>query len=120
MRHADRARGLRRAHDLLLPGVPDGWPRAEGPPAVALTPLERVRSARPPRARVRAPTATGATADARDLRHGARGHATSPARPSRAPAAGWRGRRGGPPRAGRERRPRAPARSASWSRDGHA
>ena len=35
VRHADRPRRLRGAHDLLLPELPDGRPAAEGPPAVA-------------------------------------------------------------------------------------
>ena len=35
MRHADRARRLRGAHGLLLPGLPDRRPRAQGPPALA-------------------------------------------------------------------------------------
>ena len=35
LRHADRARRLRGAHDLLLPAVPDRGPGAEGPAPVA-------------------------------------------------------------------------------------
>ena len=35
LRHADRARRLRGAHDLLLPGVPDRRAAAQGPAAVA-------------------------------------------------------------------------------------
>src|SRR5207248_1325342 len=33
LRHPDRPRRLRRAHDPLLPDVPDGGPRPQGPPA---------------------------------------------------------------------------------------
>ena len=39
VRHADRARGLRGAHDLLLPELPDGRPAAEGSPALAAAAL---------------------------------------------------------------------------------
>ena len=35
VRHADRPRGLRGAHDLLLPELPDGRPAAEGSAALA-------------------------------------------------------------------------------------
>ena len=35
LRHAARPRRLRGAHDLLLPGVPDRRPRAQGPAALA-------------------------------------------------------------------------------------
>ena len=35
VRHADRPRGLRGAHDLLLPELPDGRSPAEGSPALA-------------------------------------------------------------------------------------
>ncbi len=35
VRYADRARGLRRAHDLLLPELPDRRAHAEGPPPLA-------------------------------------------------------------------------------------
>ena len=34
LRHPARARRLRGAHDLLLPGLPDRGPRAQGPPAL--------------------------------------------------------------------------------------
>src|SRR5262249_45822891 len=41
LRNADRARGLRGAHDLLLPALPDAGPPAQGPPPLAPPPLER-------------------------------------------------------------------------------
>ena len=47
LRHADRARRLRGAHDLLLPAVPDRRPRAQGSAAVeaAQVKVERVTEA---------------------------------------------------------------------------
>ena len=45
LRDADRPRGLRGAHDLLLPRVPDGRARAQGPPALATPPLAELTPA---------------------------------------------------------------------------
>ena len=42
VRDADRARRLRGAHDLLLPGVPDRRAGAEGPEAVAPAAVKRI------------------------------------------------------------------------------
>ncbi len=42
LRDADRARGLRGAHDLLLPDLPDGGPDPEGPPPLAAASLGRM------------------------------------------------------------------------------
>src|SRR6202008_2543160 len=41
----DRARQLRRAHDLLLPRVPDRWASAQGPPPVAPPPMSELLAA---------------------------------------------------------------------------
>ncbi len=41
LRDADRPGRLRGAHDLLLPRVPDRWPRPEGPPPVPAAALDR-------------------------------------------------------------------------------
>ena len=53
-RRADRAGRLRGAHGLLLPGLPDGRPRPEGPPALA-PPALAVERGTVPRTRPDAP-----------------------------------------------------------------
>src|SRR5439155_795909 len=60
LRRSDRARGLRRAHDLLLPAVSDRRAGSEGSPAVAATAVAaRAGGRRRARPRPRAPRRAG-------------------------------------------------------------
>src|SRR5256885_11668606 len=45
LRRADRARGLRRAHGLLLPRLPDRRPRAQGPAALEALEMSEIMQA---------------------------------------------------------------------------